>query len=68
MMTSPIDGEEARKRSGEEARKAIVQAEKALQRQLSLWESIRQRIEDLTALAEENHFADKIVDAFRSKP
>ena len=54
--------------SGEDARDAADHAEKQLKKQNSLWSAIRQRVATLSQLAEENHFSDKIVEAFRSKP
>ncbi len=52
--------------NGAEARKAAEEAQNKLMKQTSLWSTIRQRIAELTQLSEDNHFADKIVDAFRS--
>jgi hypothetical protein len=52
--------------SSDDARRARAEAEKALARQRGLWPRILQRVRALQELREENHFSERLAEAFRS--
>jgi hypothetical protein len=53
--------------NGDDARRAEREAREQLRRQQGLWGAVRRSIASLSALAEENHFTEKIIDAMRGK-
>lgn len=53
--------------SSDDARKAVERAERQLREQSSLWGAVHRRVASLFALAEDNHFTEKIIQAMRGE-
>jgi len=52
---------------GDDAYRAAAEAGDALTRQHGLWADVIRRVGRMTKLAEENHFAERIVHALRGE-
>lgn len=53
--------------NGDEARQAAREAKEQLAEQRGKWGRVRRLVSSLEKLGEDNHFSEKMIEAFRSR-